>query len=174
MKDPSLNIPKKPLNHSPIDQNSWFAGFIDSDGSFSIFINKKSIRICFSITQTSENKLKFSNDPIMNKLAEFWNVNVTSYQIKKPPYSLELTVRTQSVKNNEILISYLSKFPLWSSKFLNYIDWLKAFEIFKKVCGIKNKPNEIYNELTVIKKGMNLERTVYNWDHLQNFYNFSK
>jgi hypothetical protein len=191
-KDPSLNIPKKPLNLSTIDQNSWFAGFIDSDGSFSLFINKKSIRLRFSITQTSESKLKFSNAPIMNILAEFLNVNVSSvrwaepsgciaraaharrYEYKKPPYSLVLTVKTQSIKNNEILINYLSKFPLWSSKYLNYIDWLKAFEIFKQVYRIGNKSDEIYDELTLIKKGMNNDRTIFNWDHLQKFYNLSK
>lgn len=169
-----LNIIKKPIDFSPINSNSWFAGFIDADGSFSIFINKKSIRIRFSITQTAESKLGFSNQEIMNLLAEFLNVKVCFYQLKRHPFSLELTVKTQSIKNNEFLINYLNSFPLWSSKYLNYKDWLQALNIFKTVCGIKNKPKDIYLQLINLKKGMNNDRIIYNWDHLQNFYNLNK
>ena len=46
-----LIITKKPIDISNIHSNSWLSGFIDAEGSFSIFINKKSIRIRFSITQ---------------------------------------------------------------------------------------------------------------------------
>jgi hypothetical protein len=48
----------------------------------------------------------------MNFLAEFLNVKVSKYQLKRTPFSLELTVKTQSIKNNEILINYLNEFPL--------------------------------------------------------------
>ena len=170
----SLNIIKKPLDRSPINSNSWLSGFIEADGSFSLFINKKSIRIRFSITQTSKNKIGFSNENIMNLLAKFLDVKISVYQRKKSPYSLELTVKTQSILKNEILIDYLNEFSLWSGKYLNYKDWIKGFEIFKKVAGIKEKPAEVYIELTKIKKGMNSERTIYNWDHLKNFYNLKE
>jgi hypothetical protein len=170
----SLNIIKKPLDASPINSNSWLSGFIEVDGSFSIFINKKSIRIRFSITQTSKNKMGFSNENIMNLLAEFLNVKISVYERNKSPYSLELTVKTQSILRNEILINYLNKFSLWSGKYLNYKDWVKGFELFKKVAGIKEKPTDIYTELTKIKKGMNSERIIYNWDHLKNFYNLKE
>jgi len=165
-----LNISKKSIDFSPIDSNAWFSGFIEADGSFSLFINKNSIRIRFSITQTSISKLGYSNEHIMNILADFLNVKVNSYKIKKYPYSLELTVKTQSIKTNEILINYLNKFPLWSSKYLNYKDWLEAIEIFKKVYGIKNKPEKIYTKLRNLKQGMNDRRINFNWDHLQLFY----
>jgi hypothetical protein len=120
-----LNIVKKPVDSSPIGSNSWFAGFIDAclpevgrklrpevGGSFSIFINKKSIRIRFSITQTGVSKLGFSNQEIMNLLAEFLNVKVSKYEQKKHPFSISYTVKTQSIKSNELVINYLENFPL--------------------------------------------------------------
>jgi hypothetical protein len=58
----------------------------------------------------------------MNFIADFLNSKVYEYQIKKHPFSLELTAKTQSIKNNEIIINYLKKFPLWSSKYLNFKD----------------------------------------------------
>lgn len=48
---------------------------------------------------------------------------------------------------------------------------MKAFEIFKSVSGVKDKPESIYSNIEDIKKGMNDNRTIYNWDHLLNFYN---
>lgn len=170
-----LTIVKNPIYISPISSNSWFAGFIDADGSFSIFINKKSIRIRFSITQTCKSKWGFSNKEIINLVSEFLNSKVYTYELKKKHhFSLELTVKTQSIKSNELLINSLNIFPLFSTKYLNYKDLLQAIDIFKKVYGIKDKPKEIYLQLTRLKKGMNSERTIYNWDHLQNFYSLNK
>jgi hypothetical protein len=173
LKSKDLNIIKKPLDSSPIFSNAWLSGFIEADGSFSVFLNKNSIRIRFSLTQSNINKFGDSSEFIMKEIADYLEVKVSSYQLKKAPYSLELTVKTQSVKNNEILINYLTKFPLWSSKFLNYTDWLTALELFKKVYNTRNKSDDVFNEIILIKKGMNDNRVEFKWDHLQNFYKFN-
>ena len=170
-KHSDLNIIKKPLDSSSIDSNAWLSGFIEADGSFSIFLNKDSIRIRFSLTQSSKNKLGISNETIMNIIAEYLEVKVSIYQRKKTPNSIELTVKTQSIKSNDILTNYLTKFPLWSSKFLNYSDWLIAIDLFKKVYKTKNKSEEVFNEIKKIKAGMNDNRVKFTWDHLQKFYN---
>lgn len=170
-----LNITKKPIDNSNIHSNSWLSGFIDAEGSFSIFINKKSIRTRFSISQSINSNFdkaySIYSENVMNFIADFLNSKVYKYQVKKHPFSLELTTKTQSIQNNEIIINYLTKFPLWSSKHLNFKDWVKAFEIFKSVSGVKDKPESIYSNIEDIKKGMNDNRTIYNWDHLLNFYN---
>lgn len=173
LKSNDLNIIKKPLDSSPINSNAWLSGFIEADGSFSIFLNKNSIRIRFSLTQSGINKFGDSSEDIMKKIADFLEVKVSSYQRKKAPYSIELTVKTQSIKNNDILVNYLTKFPLWSSKFLNYSDWLIAMDLFKKVYNTKNKSEDILNEIREIKERMNDKRENFNWDHLQNFYNIN-
>lgn len=173
LKSKDLNIIKKPLDSSPIFSNAWLSGFIEADGSFSVFLNKNSIRIRFSLTQSNINKFGDSSEFIMKEIADYLEVKVSSYQRKKAPYSLELTVKTQSIKNNEILINYLTKFPLWSSKFLNYTDWLTALELFKKVYNTSNKSDEVFNEIILIKERMNDNRVEFKWDHLQNFYKFN-
>jgi hypothetical protein len=181
------NLIKKPLDTSSLNSNAWLSGFIEADGSFSVFLNKKSIRLRFSLTQTSVNKFGNSNEEIMNNLAYLFGVKLSSYQRKNTPFSLargantppgkrpegalELTVKTQSIKSNEILIDYLKKFPLWSSKYLDYIDWLKAFETFKKVSNSNNKSEDIFHEVLSIKEKINSRRTIFIWDHLKNFYN---
>jgi len=106
----------------------------------------------------------------MNIIAEYLEVKVSIYQKKKTPNSIELTVKTQSIKSNDILTNYLTKFPLWSSKFLNYSDWLIAIDLFKKVYKTKNKSEEVYTEIKRIKGGMNDNRVNFNWDHLLKFY----
>ena len=173
LKSNNLNIIKKPLDCSPIDSNAWLSGFIEADGSFSIFLNKISIRIRFSLTQSGINKFGDSSEVIMKELSEYLEVKVSSYLRKKAPYSLELTVKTESIRTNEILINYLTKFPLWSSKFLNYSDWLIALGLFKKVYNTKNKSEDVLNEIREIKERMNDKRVNFNWDHLQNFYSLN-
>jgi hypothetical protein len=70
-----------------------------------------------------------------------------------------------------ILVNYLDKFPLFSSKYLNYQDWLKAYKILiirKEHIG-KDKLNT-YNKIKSIKDNMNKKRVFFNWDHLNKFY----
>ena len=169
-KHSDLNIIKKPLDFSPIDSNAWLSGFIEADGSFSIFLNKNSIRIRFSLTQSSKTKFGDSNEAIMKIIAEYLEVKVSTYQRKRTPNFTELTVKTQSIKCNDLLINYLTKYPLWSSKFLNYSDWLIAIDLFKKVYNTKNKSEEVFNEIKIIKGGMNEKRVKFTWDHLLKFY----
>lgn len=60
---------------------------------------------------------------------------------------------------------------MFSSKYLNYLDWCKVYNMLvlnKEHIG-KNKLN-VYNNIKIIKDNMNKKRTLYNWDHLDNFY----
>lgn len=120
-----LNRINKSVDLSPIHSNSCFAGFIDAHGSFSIFINNKSIRFRFSITQTGKSKLGLSKKKkIMNLLAEFFKVMVSKYELKRH-FFLQLKLKTQSIISNALLISYINKFPVLSSKYLKYKDWFQ-------------------------------------------------
>ena len=69
----------------------------------------------------------------MKIIAEFLEVKVsTSQHLKKKAHNyIELTVKTKSIKNNDLVLNYLTNFPLWSSKFLNYSDWFSAIDLFK-------------------------------------------
>lgn len=78
-------------------------------------------------------------------------------------------IRTTSLKGNLSLESYLNNFPLFSSKYLDYKDWIKVLDYFKL-----NDYKSNLDSITSIKSGMNDRRTVFNWDHLNNFYNLDK
>jgi hypothetical protein len=62
-------------------------------------------------------------------------------------------------------MTYFKSFPLYSSKYLDYKDWEKAANIILK--------NVHYSEKGIIKidnlrQDINLKRTYFNWDHLDN------
>jgi hypothetical protein len=56
------------------------------------------------------------------------SINEIRTSSKHPQYR----VRTISLASNIKLESYLNKYPLFSSKYLNSLDWLKIIEGFLK------------------------------------------
>jgi hypothetical protein len=97
------------------------------------------------------------------------NTSVKEIRINKP--KPEYRVRTVNLKGNLILIDYLDKFPLFSSKILNYKDWIKVLNYFKNKEQTKS---EFLKEIIKIKSNMNDKRTNFYWDHLQKFYDLRK
>jgi hypothetical protein len=69
------------------------------------------------------------------------------------------------------LVNYLDKYPLFSSKYLNYKDWIKVLSYFE---AKKNTEPDSIKAIVEIKSQMNNKRTEFNWDHLGNFYNLYK
>lgn len=83
----------------------------------------------------------------------------------------QLRIRTTSLKGNIILVDYLNNFPLFSSKYLNYLDWLKIVNMFK-IGKFNHKENMDY--VLDIKHNMNNKRTFFTWNHIKKFYNLDK
>jgi hypothetical protein len=75
-------------------------------------------------------------------------------------------MNTSSLKNKK-LINYLTKYPLFTSKYLNYQDWKKAYDLFYKK---EQKNKKIYEEIKNLKLNMNKSRKIYTWNHLIHFY----
>ena len=70
-----------------------------------------------------------------------------------------------------VLEEYLENYPIFSSKYLDYKDWNKVLALIK----IGEHKNELdINKIIKIKSGMNNKRTLFIWDHLQQFYNLNK
>lgn len=158
------NIIKPLMDNSPIDSNAWQSGFIDADGHFSVRVSKgkKSTRLACSFEQI-QSKYTLSmgdNQKIQSKLSEFLNSNLKEIKNKK-----QYRVRTTSLKGNLILIEYLQKYPLFSSKYLDYLDWKEVISYF-----IRKEHYENIENIEKLKLNMNNNRTYLNWDHLQNFY----
>jgi len=175
----------KSLDNSEIDSNAWLAGFTDADGNFSINIhkrtNKNNTRVqpyfCVEIRQTyhrlSENRsielLEKSNSYyyIMLKLANYLNVNL---------YSRNRTVENKVFSSYKVMgvnafsllqtINYFNKFPLISSKYLDYLDFVKIVE-FKKISA---KTSDYLDQAIIIRKDFNKTRSTFSWKHLINCY----
>ena len=61
--------------------------------------------------------------------------------------------------------SYFSKYPLMTSKYLDYLCFLQGLQYL----GRRLRTEEII-EIKSIKNSMNSKRIYFNWDHLKNFY----
>ena len=169
----NLNIEKKSLDKSCLSSNSWFAGFIDADGHFTVRTTTSSvypkIECKFEVCQRQIDHNKQSNHGFLKLIADFLYTTVKEIRVTRP--KPEFRVRTVNLKGNLALVEYLKKYPLFSSKHLNYKDWLKVLNYFN--LKEHNTPKSI-KAIIEIKSKMNDKRPEFNWDHLAVFYNLHK
>nr|YP_010734769.1 hypothetical protein P8516_mgp12 [Diaporthe caulivora]WEH01742.1 hypothetical protein [Diaporthe caulivora] len=175
----NANLLKLPLDNSSLDSNAWLAGFIDCDGHFSIKLSgcyssddsdiRGRVQCVFSLNQSELNRVTSeSNVNFMTKLAEFFQVNLnykTEYSSSFKQPAKKVVFYAQSDRKHYIIVSYLTKFPLMTSKHLDYLAFLKGLNYLGK-----RLTREDILEVRAIKNSMNNKRTEYNWDHLNDFY----
>ena len=159
----SVKILKLPIDNSPLTNNSWLAGFIDADGSFYIRYSQKQIICKFSLEQRMiYPKTLESYYTILNKIAIFLNIKLstrTRLNYKNSYYIIRV-VNQNSIK---ILIDYLNKHFLLSSKYLDFLDWERAFRV---IVEKKHLTEEGKHIIFSAKNNMNDKRSCFNWDHL--------
>jgi hypothetical protein len=118
------------------------------------------VQCVFSINQSEIHRTTGeSNILFMTELATFFQVNLNhkisdSVLFKKP--SKMLVFFAQSDRKHYIITSYLSKFPLMSSKHLNYLSFFKGLNYL----GKRLTTEEII-EIRNIKNSMNNKRSEY-------------
>lgn len=124
-KNPHLGIVIKPIDTSPLESNSWLTGFIEADGSFQVRASLQktaALRLGLSceITQARITRYGYSTENLMHLISTFLNVKLESTREdrKYPQYR----VRTNSVLKNLKIRDYLLKYPLQSSKYLDFTD----------------------------------------------------
>lgn len=170
LKFNNLNMIYKPLDISLLDSNAWLSGFIDADGHFSVRTTTTSkyprVECRFELTQSQKDHKLQNKFLFINNLAEFLLTSVKAIREDKP--KPEYKVRTTSLKGNLVLENYLNNFPLFSSKYMDYKDWIKILYYFKQG-KFDHKLN--IDKIIEIKSCINDKRTVFIWDHLNNFYN---
>ena len=169
-KNHSSDTVKKGLNQSKLDEDSWLAGFVDADGSFSVQhtklannAKKRKISCRLRIEQRMVDPIsKVSYFNVLTDLAKFLNCN--------------LNIRRQSSTGNEyfiiaassraslsIIIKYFTIFPLYSSKYLDYKDWEKAATL---ILSNNHYTEEGIKKIDLLKNNMNLKRIYFDWNHL--------
>ena len=168
-KNHSSSIIKLPLKRGNLNKDSWLAGFIDADGSFSIQhtkldnkAKKRKISCRLRIEQRMyEPVSKNSYFDVLTEIAKFLDCNLkTRKQISTGNEYFNITA--SSHKSLSIILAYFSSFPLYSSKYLDYKDW--------EVAGTLILEKNHYTEQGIaridsLKNNMNLKRTYFNWDH---------
>jgi len=166
----SLNIKKLPIKSGSLSKDSWLAGFIDADGSFSIQhtkVENGALKNKISCRLRVEQRML---DPITNisyhsillEISKFLGCSLLTR--KQLATSREYyTITASSKKSLSIIISYFSAFPLLSSKFLDYKDWYIAAELIIKDLHLSV---ESMASIDLLKNNMNRNRSYFNWDHL--------
>lgn len=178
LKDSSIK--GLPLNTEPLDSNAWLAGFIEGDGHFYVRVtgaNKKRnygvVECRFELTQAQKTPIRYSGAEHggglsnYNFMKDIGTILGSSFkEVRGDSKQSQYLVRTINLTSNIKMESYLDKYPLFSSKFLNYKDWLKVLE-YKK---IRKYDTDSIEKIIEIKNGMNNKREKFLWDHLQRFY----
>jgi len=159
----------KPLNNKPLESNGWLSGFIEADGSFQVrstLSGKYPKFECkLEISQRQTDHKGFSNQEFLNKIADLFDTEVKETRLNKS--TPEYRVRTTNLQGNNKAKNYLIKYPLFGTKYLDSIDWMKVVDLFNNG---EHKTELGKEKILNIKSNMNDKRTVFTWDHLQNFY----
>ena len=166
---PSLK--KLPLNKGSLDNNSWFSGFVDSDGSFSVqYTNtdsgakKRKISCRLRIEQRMLDPItKTSYFDILNQISIFLNCNLLT-RTQKSTNNTYYTLAASSKLSLSIIINYFNKFPLYTSKYLDYKDWEQVAHL---IINNKHLTVEGIKRVELARSRMNTKRTEFNWDHLK-------
>ena len=112
-------------NCNPLKDNSWFAGFVDAEGYFSIR-NKNTL--CFSISQ---------KDPvILEKCKKLFGVGNIYFDKSWNGYNWAIT----DLYGITLILKYFSNYPLKTKK---RIDFVK----FKRLCFFKERGDHLENSL---------------------------
>lgn len=172
-------LQKKPLDSSSLLETSWFTGFIEADGSFhsSLNLNKDGVAINLKRHLNLSQRQNYHRDsevgisylPIMTNIQKTFNVSslITIERDRGTKKELGYNVRMVSNESCIQLINYFNLFPLFTSKFLDYLIWKEFHQKKGKVKNIEETKH-----LIQLKENMNQNRTSFDWTHLNQFYRF--
>lgn len=170
------------LDQSDIQSNSWLAGFTDGDGNFSITltdrkkrgeITNKRVQAFFRIEirqnyhrNVAEQQGGVSYFQILSKIAAYLEVNLlsrTRYIEDKVFYAF-MVISHSNISHAKV-INYFANFPLYSSKYLAYLDWSHVVKQISLRNGKKLTKEEIL-EVEKIKSQFNSKRKIFDFSHL--------
>lgn len=176
------NIKLLPLDKSPINSNSWLAGFTDADGNFSITITTRKkqnslwqgnrVQTFFRIELRQSYHKEVALDlggisyfSILTQISAYLGVNLytRTRNIKDKVY-YSFMVISHNKTSHEQIRKYFDRFPLYSSKYLAYKDWCKVQDLQLE----KKLTKDYIEECQEIKSKFNSKSKIFNWDHLKN------
>lgn len=177
-RDSTSYIPCLGLDLSPLDSNSWLAGFTDADGCFSITVydRKKNGVFLRTSVQTSfriEVKQNYSREvtldqggscyfTILSEIAAFFTVNLyTRVRKTEDKVFYAFVAVAHNSRSHEIVRKYFDSYPLYSSKYVAYKDWCLVQDLHR---GSLNKDK--LDKIKTIKNSFNSKRKLFDFSHL--------
>lgn len=163
----SSNINKLPFNEGLISNDSWLAGFVDALAGFYIRNSnriglKRKIACRLRIEHIKYDPLTGqSYEPRMLKIARFFGVSLIE---KEKNNNFYLSITVTSKEGIKVIKNYLDSYPLLSSKYLDYLDWLTVANLILSQTEYNEENSILINKL---KSGMNKNRKIFKWDHLK-------
>lgn len=173
-KNHNTQLEKLPLNKDNLENSSWLSGYVDSDGSFSVqytktenVAKKRKISCRMRIEQRMLDPItNESYYDILNQICLYLNCNLLT-KLQKSTNNTYYTLTASSKVSLTILINYFNKYPLFSSKYLDYKDWEQVAYL---IINNQHLTDVGINTVELVRSRMNTKRTEFNWDHLNNFY----
>ena len=181
-KKDSSSIALLGLDLSPLDSNSWLAGFTDADGNFAITLSDRkkngvflrtSIQTFFRIEVKQNYSREVTQDQggasyfnILTEISHFLTVNLyTRTRKKEDKVFYAFTAVAHNYRSHDIVRNYFDRFPLYSSKYLAYKDWCLVQDIYRE--GLTK---EKLDKIKIIKNNFNSKRKLYNFSHLDSLH----
>lgn len=173
-KNHSSNIIKLSSKKGKLGEDSWLAGFVDADGSFSIQhtklennAKKRKISCRLRIEQRMFDPISnISYFDVFTELAKFLNCNLKTRKQSSTGNEYFIIAASSRISLSTI-IAYFTFFPLYSYKYLDYKDWQKAASL---ILSNDHYTEQGVKKIDLLKNNMNLKRTYFNWDHLKYLY----
>ena len=170
-KNHNVNITKLPLKENYLFEDSWLSGFIDSDGSFSVLhtklengAKKRKISCRLRIEQRILDPItNESYESVLTKISNFLSCSLL-IRNQKSTGNNYYTLTASSKLSLSIIIDYIEKYPLFSSKYLDYKDWK---EVAILILESKHYTEEGLSKTDFLKNNMNRQRTSFSWNHLE-------
>jgi hypothetical protein len=174
--DPFPELSPKPFDLSPVLENPWLAGFTDADGNFSTIISNikgtQRIRIQ-SIFRIELRQTYPRTNLTANYGTTYWDIlsiiaGLLGVNVYNRARFLNQTICytyffvASTVRSLKLVRYYFDKYPLLSSKRLDYLDWCLIIDKWNN----EVRSSKMVQECMFLKSQMNSKRTVFNWDHL--------
>jgi hypothetical protein len=164
-----LSLPIYTYDLSSLDSNNWLAGFIDADGGFQIrYTDKIGSKFRIGTELRIEQRMidpisGVSYNELFTLIASFFKSKLKISSHNNINYYM---IRASNRVSLEIVLNYLDKYSLFSSKYLDYISWKSTVNLL-----LHNKAYLCDNKLVILdlKNNMNNKRTKFTWNHLNIF-----
>ena len=168
---------KLPLDNSQLESNAWLSGFSEGDSTFQIRITEgkyNHISTYYEISQGRlDSELLEGYKDIMQNIANLFLGTLSEIYLSKFDRSGKqkfYRARTTSKLGANEVIKYFNHFPLFSSKYLDFLSWKEAQNLIVRNAHHKKYGLVGLNKIKELKNSINNNRNEFSWLHLNQFY----